>query len=184
MAESLQWVEETLDLAEARGDTDSPIAAHMGACGSYCFAGDFPKVMEHADRVRGLYDAERYCHLAEILNHDPKTFAGIFASISAWMRGYPDRARHLNNEKDLHARLRGHPFDLGFALTSGAHEFDRRWEPHDLRKRAEECEPLGRESSLPVLWAKLAPISQGQALIREGKARRRNWPAQGRHRGF
>ena len=39
----------------------------------------------------------------------------------------------------------------------------------DLRKRAEECERLGRENSLPVLWAMLAPISYGQALIREGK---------------
>ena len=39
----------------------------------------------------------------------------------------------------------------------------------DLRKRAEECERLGRENSLPVLWALMAPISYGQALIREGK---------------
>ena len=28
----------------------------------------------------------------------------------------------------------------------------------DLLKRAEECERLGRENSLPVLWAMLAPI--------------------------
>jgi predicted ATPase len=35
--------------------------------------------------------------------------------------------------------------------------------------RAEECDRLGRENSLPVLWAFLAPISYGQALIRAGK---------------
>jgi hypothetical protein len=29
---------------------------------------------------------------------------------------------------------------------------------------------LGRENSLPVLWAMMAPILYGQALIREGKA--------------
>ena len=47
------------------------------------------------------------------------------------------------------------------SITASTHE--------DLRKRAEECERLGRENSLPVLWAMLAPISYGQALIREGK---------------
>ena len=44
------------------------------------------------------------------------------------------------------------------------------WEPQDLRKRAEECERLGRDNGLPVLWAMLAPASRGLALIREGRA--------------
>ena len=85
------------------------------------------------------------------------------------MLGYPDRALRLSDEKDAHARRRGHPFDLGYALTFGAHEFDHRCEHEDLRKRAEECERLGRENSLPVLWAVLAPMLYGLALIREGK---------------
>ena len=100
----------------------------------------------------------------------PKRSAGIFGSISTWILGYPDRALRLNDEKDTHARRRGHPFDLGFALTTGVHELDPRYEPEDLRKRAEECERLGRENSLPVLWAMLAPASYGLALIREGRA--------------
>ena len=49
------------------------------------------------------------------------------------------------------------------------HEFDHRYDHQDLRRRAEECERLGRENSLPVLWAYLAPIGLGLALIREGK---------------
>ena len=53
--------------------------------------------------------------------------------------------------------------------SAGCHEFDRRCGLEDLRKRAEECERLGRENSLPVLWAILAPFSYGQALIRKGK---------------
>jgi class 3 adenylate cyclase/tetratricopeptide (TPR) repeat protein len=169
VAESLPWVEETLDLAAATGHTDWLLAAHMGACGCYCFAGEFLKVLEHADRVRALYDAEEYRHVADILNHDPKTFAGIYASVSAWVLGYPDRALRLNDEKDAHARRRGHPFDLGFALNIGAHEFDHRYGHEDLRKRAEECEQLGRDNGLPVLWAMLAPASHGLALIREGR---------------
>jgi tetratricopeptide (TPR) repeat protein len=131
--------------------------------------GEFAKAAEHADKILDLYDAEKHFHLADILDHDPKTIAGIFASISAWMLGYPDRAMRLSDEKDAHARWRGHAFDLGYALTLGSHKFDRRFTFADLRKRAEECERLGRENSLPVLWELLAPISRGQALIREGK---------------
>ena len=126
--------------------------------------------MEHADKVLGLYDDKTHRHLADILNHDPKTTVGIFGSISTWILGYPDRAMWLNNEKDAHARRRGHPFDLGYALTMGAHEFDRRCGHNDLRKRAEECERLGRENSMPMLSALLAPVSHGLALIRQGKA--------------
>jgi predicted ATPase len=72
-------------------------------------------------------------------------------------------------QKDAHARRRGHPFDLGWALTQGAEAFDHRCEPEKLRKRAEECERLGREHSMPVLWALAAPVRYGVALIREGK---------------
>jgi hypothetical protein len=83
--------------------------------------------------------------------------------------GYPDRAFRLSEEKDNHARRRGHPFDLGHALVAGVHEFDHRFTHEDLRRRADECERLGRENSLPVLWAFVAPMSYGLALIREGK---------------
>jgi predicted ATPase len=162
-------VEEILGVAEATGDADLLIIGHMSACVSYTWLGEFTKAAEHADKILDLYDAEKHFHLANIVDHDPKTVAGISASISAWMLGYPDRAMHLSDEKDAHARRRGHRFDLGWALTLGPHKFDRRFTFADLRKRAEECERLGRESSLPALWAQLAPISWGQALIREGK---------------
>jgi hypothetical protein len=71
--------------------------------------------------VLDLYGDEKHRHLADILIQNPKTQAGIIASLSTWMLGYPDRALRLENEKDAHARRRGHPFDLGFALMTGAH---------------------------------------------------------------
>ena len=132
-------------------------------------AGRAHQVLQHADRVVDLYDDEKHRHLADILNQDPKTLACLFASISTWILGYPDRALRLSDEKDAHARRRGHPQDLGLALINGAHEFDHRCKHEDLRKRAEACERLGRENNLPVLWGLLAPIGYGQALIREGK---------------
>jgi hypothetical protein len=80
-----------------------------------------------------------------------------------------NEGRIYNNKKDAHARRRGHRLDLGYALTTGAHEFDRRCGHENLRERAEECERLGRENGLPPLWAIMAPRGHGLACIREGK---------------
>jgi tetratricopeptide (TPR) repeat protein len=169
VAESLPWVEEMLNFAQLAGNADLLITGHGLACNCYGSAGEFTKALEHANKVLDLYDDEKDLHLADILNQDPKTIAGIFGSISVWMLGYPDRALRLNDEKDAHARRRGHPFDLGFALTAGAHEYDHRYEYEVLYERAEECERLGRENNLPVLWKLMAPIARGHALIRRGK---------------
>ena len=135
VAESMLWVEEMLNIAKAIGDADLLVTGHGLACTCYCFAGDFTKVLEHADKVLNLYDAEKHHYLADILNQDPKTSAGVWSSISTWILGYPDRALRLNDEKDAHARWRGHPFDLGYALTTGGHEFDHRY-PHRGRSQA------------------------------------------------
>jgi hypothetical protein len=51
----------------------------------------------------------------------------------------------------------------------GSEVFDHRCEPEKLRKRAEECERVGRDNGLPVMWSQQAPIRYGIALIREGK---------------
>ncbi len=117
-----------------------------------------------------LYDDEKHRHLVDVLNHDPKTVVGVFSSIATWMLGYPDRPVRLGEEKDAHARRRAHPFDLGWALAYGSEVFDHRCEPEEVRKRAEEAERLGREHRLPVLWACLAPVQNGVALIRECRA--------------
>jgi predicted ATPase len=169
VAEALPWVDEMLEIAKAAGHGGLLISGHVLACSCYGYLGEFTKAVEHADRVLDLYDTEKHRHHADILFHDPKTGAGVFGAVSTWILGYPDRALRLNVEKDAHARQRGHPYDLGFALTVGAHEFDHRFKHGDLRRRAEECERLGRENSLQVLWAMLAPMAYGEALIREGK---------------
>jgi hypothetical protein len=169
VAESQRWAQEILDEAEATGDADLLVTGHMSACVSYGWGGEYIKVVRHANKVLDLYDAEKHRHLADLVNHDPKGSALNWASICYWMLGYPDRALRLENEKDAHARRRGHPFALGYAIVAGAHEFDRRWPFEDLLKRTDECERLGRENSLPLMWGMLAPISRGQALLQGRK---------------
>ena len=116
-ADSLRLAEEMLVLAAATGDGDLMITGHAATCACQCWAGEFTKAVEHADKVIDLYEDEKHRHVADLLNQDPKTIAGVCGSISIWMLGYPDRALRLNDEKDEHARRRGHCIDLGYALT-------------------------------------------------------------------
>jgi len=170
VAESLRWAEEMLDTAKSSGDPDLLITGHAAASSCYFWMGALGKTVAHGDEVLALYDGEKHRHLADLMNHDPKTSVTAFSSIVAWMLGYPDRAARLSDEAVAHARRRAHWFDVGWALTSGSEAFDLRCEPEQMRKRAEECERLGRENSMPVLWAFLAPVHYGIALIREGRA--------------
>ena len=168
VAEALTWVNEMLASAEASGDLVLLIVGHRAACAIYYFLGDFNRSREHGDRVLALYSEEQHRHLADILNNDPKTGAGIYVCLGAWMLGYPDRAVQLSDAKDAHARRRGHPFDLGWALTFGDPVWDFRCEPAPLLARIEEAERLGRAHSLPVISEVLAQIVKGLAWLRAG----------------
>jgi tetratricopeptide (TPR) repeat protein len=170
IAESLDLVKDTLDAAEACGDSDLLIVGHMEAMCSYAFLGELIKAREHGDRVVALYREDAHRHMVNLTNQGPKTVVGVYASHWTWMLGYPDQAVQVSDAKDEYARQQGHAFDLGWALTFGATAFDYRCEPEELRKRAKECEDLGRENSLPLLHAVLAPMHYGLALIREGRA--------------
>jgi tetratricopeptide (TPR) repeat protein len=136
----------------------------------YYFIGSPNEALYHHREVLTLYDAERHDHLVKLLNHDPKTRTGAYASICTWMLGYPEQAVRLSHATDEHARSRAHPVDFGFALRMAAELFDFRSEPREMRERADECERLGQDASLPVLWAIIARFARGVALIREGNA--------------
>lgn len=169
IAEAYHWVNETLETARATGDPDLLVAGHMIASCYYFFVGRPTEVLEHAAQVEALYDGDKHGHLVELLNIDPKTMVGCYAAICTWILGYPDRAVQLSDQADAHARQRAHPFNLGWALHIGAHVFEFRNEPEKLRQRTVECDQLGRENSLPLLWATMAPEAYRRTLVREGK---------------
>jgi class 3 adenylate cyclase/predicted ATPase len=169
VAESLGWVTQILDAAEAYNDRVLLVVGHAAATLSYRWLGELIKTNEHAEQVLALYTEEGHGRLADILNHDPKTMAsGNFADCT-WMLGYPDRAAKIGDAKDAHARRLGHPFDLGQTLTTGAMLFDYLGEPDEWLKCIEETERLGRENSLPVLTGMLATWTSGAALIHKGQ---------------
>ena len=168
-ADALDWVNEMLASAEASGDPDLLIVGHRSACITHFYRGDFNRSREHGDRVLALYSEEKHRHLADLTNTDPKTAVGVYVSLGAWMLGYPDRAVQLCEAKDAHARRRGHPFDLGFALTLGGEVWDLRCEPERLLAHVEEGERLGRAHSLPIIYENLAQLMKGLAWLRAGR---------------
>ena len=167
VAESLRWVTQILDAAEAYHDPDLQILGHVAAVISYFWLGELIKAREHADEVLALYAEERHGHLVGILNHDLKTLTLVYVALFTWMLGYPDEAVKISEAKDAYARRRGHPFDLGYALTFGSQVFDYLGEPEKKLKRVEEAERLGRENSLPFLTELQAPRHFGISLIRK-----------------
>ena len=85
------------------------------------------------------------------------------------MLGFPEQAVRISDAKDAHARGLGHPFDLGWALTTGAEVFDHLGEPDELLKRVAEADRLARENNLLILAECNVPIHSGIALIRKGQ---------------
>jgi predicted ATPase len=169
VAESLRWITQLMDAAETYGDPDLLIVGHHSAVNAYFWLGDPIKVREHADRVLALYTDERHGHLADILNNDPKTMSLGFTALSTWMLGYSEQAMKISDAADEHARLRGHPFNLGWALTVGATVFDYLREPAELLKRVAEADRVGRENSLPFVKGVLVDAWSGIGLIRSGQ---------------
>jgi predicted ATPase len=169
VAESLHWVTQLMNATETYGDPGLLIVGHLAAVLAHFWLGDPIKTQVHAERVLALYGEERHGHLLGILNHDPKTLSLVFSALSTWMLGYPEQAARISDAKEAHARRRQHPFDLGWALTSGAQLFDHLREPDELLKRVEEADRVGRENSLPFVTECRVPISSGIALIRKGR---------------
>lgn len=170
ISEAAHWVNETLETASASGDPDMLVAGNMIATCYQFFVGNPTEVLKHAAKVEALYDEEKHGHLVELLNIDPKTMAGCYAAICTWILGYPERSIQLIDIADAHARHHAHPFNLGWALHIGAHVFELRSEPEKLRQRTVECDRLGRDNSLPLLWASMAAQAFRRTLVREGKA--------------
>ena len=169
IVEALDWVHQTLASAQSTGDLDLLMTGHRGACVTHFYRGDFTQCCEHGDKVLALYDEDKHRHIADIVNTDPKTAVGIFVSAATWMLGYPDRAVRVSDAKDAHARRRGHPFDLGYALTWGGEVWDLRCEPEPLLARVDEAERLGRAHRLPFISEVLAQLMKGLAWMRAGR---------------
>jgi hypothetical protein len=149
--------EELRELMVAYRRTADEVVGHMAVMVTNFWLGHPLVVERHARAILALYVRERHGQIVKSMNHDPKTLAGIYLSQVLWMLGYPDQAAAIVDESDAHARLIGHPFDSGFALTLGAWVFHYRREPEKQSARNEALQKLARDAGLPFLSHVLAP---------------------------
>ena len=137
IAEGFTWVEELLDAGQQTGDEELLLVGHMAVMVTKFFLGDLLAADRHGRAIGERYVQERHVRIVQAMNHDPKTLTGLWGAHWLWMLGYPDQAAAIADERDAHARLIGHPFDYGFALTSGAIAFQYRGEPHGAQAAGE-----------------------------------------------
>jgi len=169
IVESLTWSNEMLDAAKVFGDNGLALTGHSLASGSHFWLGNFADGWRHAEQIPPLYDADQHRYIADVTNHDPLTTQGVYGAVNLWMLGYPARALSVSNAKDEHARRRGHPFDIGFALSSGTYTLEYRGETAEQRRRVEAAISLGREHNLPFYSEVVGPIFLGIDAVREGQ---------------
>lgn len=169
VADSLQWAEELLAKGVESGDGEILITAHLMMTVSHFWLGELMTCRAHIMAVMKLYDPVRHRPIADVINHDPLTGAGVYRAQVSWMLGYPDRAVVECDAKDAHALSRGHVFDRGFALCAGADVFEYRGEPEAQRQRVKASELLARQNSLSVLSEILVPLRMGASLVRAGQ---------------
>jgi tetratricopeptide (TPR) repeat protein len=169
IAESLRWADELVLAAEGSTDEGLSLIAHMSAMVTHFWLGNLVTAKTHGDTILALYDSERHGYIARAMNHDPKTLAGLYASHWLWMLGHPDQAARVAEDRDMHARSVGHPFDRAFALTTGGLVYDYRYDPIMQRALAEEAIDIGREHSMPFFSVILAPIVKGISMVRSSQ---------------
>jgi tetratricopeptide (TPR) repeat protein len=165
--QSVPLAEEALQVAQ-RADDEALLVARVMAEATHFWHGELKEALKQGDAILALYDERKHWHIADQFNHDPKTIVGIYGQHCLWILGYPAQALDIARSKDEHARRRNHPFDLGFALTQGAHIYDYLGDATALRVRAEEAERLGAERGLPTFEI-MGRALQGVAQVRAGQ---------------
>jgi predicted ATPase len=169
IAESLVWAEELLDAGEEIADEELLLVGHMAVMVTKFWLGDLLAADRHGRAISERYVRERHGQIVQAMNHDPKTLTGIWGAHWLWMLGYPDQAAAIAEERDAHARLIGHPFDHGFALTYGGWVFHYRGEPDKQYTRNEAAQKLGRDTGVPLHSEILAPLFMGMSLAQQGR---------------
>ena len=164
--ESVPWAELLLTEGERSNREDLRLAGHCAALLSSFFLGELTRVTRHAHAILVCYDAARHRGMAELINFDPKTWAGVIESFAQWMLGYPDRAAKTAEDAIAHARARRHPFDHPWALQMTAKHLDvYRRMPDACAAKLDEFEPLAREQRIEFLEHIAGPICRAAWLL-------------------
>jgi class 3 adenylate cyclase/tetratricopeptide (TPR) repeat protein len=153
--------EELLGVARERGDSVLLLESHHSLWTVLYGSGDLESAELHIQEGLSQYDPQRHHACASVYGgHDMGVCCLNFAALTAWMRGYPDRAiRYTQEALRLTARL-GHPRSTSIALYYAAWIHYQRGETASAVEKALASRDIGVEQGFPLerstLLARLA----------------------------
>jgi predicted ATPase len=159
--------EQLLGLARERGDSTQLLEAHHSLWTTLFGSGDLESAHLHVQEGLTRYDPQRHRAEASVYGgHDTGVCCLNFAAVTAWTRGYPDRAHRHGQEALRLASQLAHPVSTAIALSYAAMVHYWRREPRDAVAKAEAAVEIRRVHGLaPSHWARalLLPLGGDEA---------------------
>jgi predicted ATPase len=165
------WLKE-LDRAVAEAESpELSVVRDMTAGCQYFWVADYDRAAGFTDHIRANYDAAQHGRIVAYTNHDPLVFSLHWAgSFVDWIVGYPDRSLERIDQALALAHRLNHPFNLAFALTTGAHSMLLSGRIERMLTQCDEAETIIAEEGLgPFAHNVLVRQSRGQALTLAGE---------------
>jgi class 3 adenylate cyclase/tetratricopeptide (TPR) repeat protein len=162
--------EELLGVARERGDSVLLLESRHSLWTVLYGSGDLETAELHIQEGLSEYDSQRHHAYASVYGgHDPGVCCLNFAALTAWTRGYPDRAvRYTQEALRLVARL-GHPRSTSIALYYAAWIYYQRGETALAVEKALAARELGIEQGFPVPRASLLARLAGRETIEDSE---------------
>jgi class 3 adenylate cyclase/tetratricopeptide (TPR) repeat protein len=164
---------ELLSLARELGDPVFLLEAHHSLWTTLYGSGDLENAERHLQEGLTQYDPLRHRPDASVYGgHDTRVRCLNFAALTAWTRGYPDRALWYGQEAVRLAGQLSHPTSATLALYYAAVIHHQRREHGETVTKAEAALDSARAHGFPTARsAILARLGRGQALDESELAR-------------
>lgn len=130
---SLRLAREYLALAEATGDMEIALMAHVALTTSNFYLGNLAEARQSVEFVLKHYRERGHRNLVNRYQHDPKIIALVFGGHIYWLLGQVRRCRACCRQARLLAHRVGHPFMLALTYVIGTsdhlynHEVEANW---------------------------------------------------------
>ena len=143
--------EELLSVARERGDPVLLLEAHHSLWTVLYGSGDLETAEHHIQEGLAQYDPQRHRASASVYGgHDPGSCCLNFAALTAWTRGYPDRALRYSQEALRLASQLAHPRSTLIALYYAAWVHYQRGEATAAVEKAAAAREIGTGQGFPV----------------------------------
>jgi tetratricopeptide (TPR) repeat protein len=164
---------ELLSLARELGDPVFLLEAHHSLWTTLYGSGDLETAERHLQEGLTQYDPQRHRADASVYGgHDTRVCCLNFSALTAWTRGYPDRALWYGQEAVRLAGQLSHPTSAALALYYAAVIHHQRREPGEAVAKAEAALDTARAHGFPIARsALLARLGREQALDESELAR-------------